>query len=108
MLLKKAVYKNTRVIRKIMIRDEVHGCDCCRKEIKEYPNESSRLILTVWPKKNQSNTETYHFCTWKCLLKFIPRIKSNYFASLPHLHFDSKAKERTAIELKNIIKTLKL
>lgn len=61
--------------------------------LKNYPNEDNRLDMTVWPSKDTDNdVNHYHFCSWDCVLKFVPKIKSNYFASLPHLMFDHKGK----------------
>lgn len=108
MIIKKAVYKKVRITQQREIKPEVYGCDCCRKEIKEYPNEPSRLTIDVWPDKTgDSMTQHYHFCSWKCVLKFIPTIKSNYFASLPFLYFDEGNGKRTAKELIKLISALR-
>lgn len=108
MLLKKAKYKKVQVWQRKMVSDDVHGCDCCKKVIDEYPNEANRLTLDVWDKENDSEVTHHHFCSWKCLLKFIPKVKSSYFASMPFLYFNEGVKERTAAELIGIIKSLKL
>lgn len=39
MLIKKAKCKTKMIKSKVMISDEVHGCDNCKTEIKDYPNE---------------------------------------------------------------------
>lgn len=107
MIIKKAVYKKVRVTQAREVSPEKYGCDCCRKEIKEYPNEVNRLELSVWEtKEGDSNSKNYHFCSWKCLLKFLPSVKSNYFASLPFLHFDEKSDTRTAKEFMKLISKL--
>ncbi len=108
MLLKKAKYKKVKVWQRKMISDEVHGCDCCKKVIAEFPNEAQILTLDVWKKKVGDDVKHLHFCSWKCLLKYIPKIKSEYFASLPFLYFDEGVKERTAKELIDLLKPLKL
>lgn len=105
MIIKKAKYKQVRVWQRRCVSSEVYGCDNCKTEIKEYPNEPLRLDMTVWPDKNHSETEHYHFCSWQCVLKFIPKIKSTYFASLPNLMFDEQGR-KTASELIKIIKKL--
>lgn len=95
MQLKKAKYKKIRVWGKKQISPDVYGCDCCKEVLKNYPNEDNRLDISVWPNKNSSEyneVNTYHFCSWDCVLKFIPKIKSTYFASMPSIHFDSKGK----------------
>lgn len=107
MLLKKAKYKKVKVWSNKLISDEIYGCDNCNKVIEEYPNEVARLTIDVWDKENDSNVFNYHFCSWKCLLKFIPSIKSEYFATMPYLHYNEGIWDRTATELINIIKVLK-
>lgn len=107
MLIKKAKYKKVKVWQKRQISPDVHGCDCCKKEIKEWPNEASRLELTVFNNEHDTQSERYHFCSWSCVLKFVSTVKCNYFISLPHLYFDAGVKERTAKELIKLIKKIK-
>lgn len=106
MLIKPAKYKNKKVIQKVCISYEVHGCDECRTEIKEYPNEPTRLEINVFHHDN-SEINHYHFCSWKCALTFIPKIKTDYFIDLPFVHFDSGVKERSAAELIRILSSIK-
>lgn len=86
MIISKAVYKEKMVKRNVCVKDEVNGCDQCKEVIKEYPNEPSRLILTVF-RHDDSNSD-FHFCSWDCVLKFIPKIKIDYFFNLPSAMFD--------------------
>lgn len=106
MLIKKAKYKKVRVWESKLVSQEVHGCDKCKTPIGNYPNEPQRLELSVWEKKDSHETKNYHFCSWKCLLNFIPTIKSEYFASMPFLYFDEGNGKRTANELIKIIRKL--
>ncbi len=93
MLIKKAKYKKVKTWSRKEVSPEVHACDNCKTVILEdFPNEEKRMDMTVWPDKKGSETMRYHFCSWECCLKFIPKIKSSYFASLPHLIFDSNGK----------------
>lgn len=106
MIIKKATYKKVRVTQNREVTPDVYGCDCCRKKIPEFPNEPQRLEITVWPDKEHSESKSYHFCSWGCVLKFIPTIKSNYFATLPYIYFDEGKGPRTATDLlKTIGKT---
>lgn len=105
MIIKEAKYKKVRIWQRREVAPEVNGCDNCRKEIKEFPNEPSRLEMTVW-KDHQGESTSLHFCSWKCVLKYIPKIKSEYFASLPYLYFDSGTKARTVTELIKILQSL--
>lgn len=107
MLIKKAKYKKVKVWKRQEISPEVHGCDNCKVVLKSWPNEDNRLDMTVWPTKDTGHdTQHYHFCSWDCVLKYIPKIKSTYFASMPHLMFDSEGKG-SVTELLNAINLLK-
>lgn len=107
MIIKKAVYKKKKVLQKTLISDAVYGCDCCRKEIKDYPNEKGRLDMAVFYNSNQGGKDTdhYHFCSWSCVLKFIPTVKTGYFLNLPHVMFDEKG-VKSAYELIRLLKPL--
>src|SRR5258706_7633837 len=85
MIIKKAVYKEMMVKQNRIIEEEINGCDECEEEIKNFPNEPSRLDLTVF-QENDKN-ETLHFCSWDCVLKHLPKIKSDNFISLPFVSF---------------------
>jgi len=98
MIIKKAKYKKVRVWQRKQIVAEVHGCDCCKKVIKNWPNEEQRLDMTVWHKRDDSDTKSYHFCSWKCVFDFIAKVKCEYFISLPHLSFESDLGKKTAKE----------
>lgn len=108
MIIKKAVYKKKKVLQNTRISDAVYGCDCCRKEIKNYPNEEGRLNVTVFYNESGKDTDDidhYHFCSWSCVLKFIPTVKTGYFLSLPHVMFDEKG-VKSAYELIRLLKPL--
>lgn len=95
MIIKKAKYKTVTVKQKRMVSDEVYGCDECKKEIKEFPNEDPRLNITVFYHA-EPGTDNYHFCSWECVLKFIPKINTDYFINLPHVCYDSNNKHKNA------------
>jgi hypothetical protein len=107
MIIKKAVYKKKKVLQNTLISDEVYGCDCCRKEIKDYSNEKGRLDMTVFYNENDGGKDTdhYHFCSWNCVLKFIPTVKTGYFLSLSHVMFDEKG-IKSAYELIRLLKPI--
>ena len=112
MLLKKAVYKKILVKRNRLVEDEIHGCDECKEEIKNYPNEPSRLDLTVFQESGE--TSHLHFCSWDCALKHLPKIKSDNFISLPMATFHKHdgfnrgkaVHKRSGKRLMQILKTL--
>lgn len=110
MIIKKAVYKKQKVVKSVMVSNEVYGCDECRTAINQFPNEDSRLELTVF-RTNDEKTEHKHFCSWKCVLKHLPKIKTDYFISFPFLYFDdikNPISKRNGKAFIDIIKKLKL
>lgn len=104
MIIKEAKYKKVRVMQTRLVSDSVYGCDQCRKEIPEFPNEASRLELTIFNQDNESIRE--HFCSWKCVLKRLTTIESNYFVSLPFVYFDDRKGRRGADSLIKLIKKI--
>lgn len=105
MLIKKAVYKEVPTTKRVVVTHEVHGCDECGSVIDEYPNPDNRLDLTVFRHVDDCETESHHFCSWECVLKFLPKIKTDYFVDLPMMYYDTpKGSKRSA---KALIETLK-
>lgn len=91
MIIKKAKYVNKMVSQRVLVSDEVYGCDECRKEIRDFPNENPRLDIAVFHHSHES--ERLHFCSWRCVLKHLPKIKTDYFVSLPFVHYDQPTKD---------------
>lgn len=105
MLIKEAVYKEVQVTRKELVEHEVHGCDHCASEIKEYPNEDSRLEITVFYHDHDKESEHLHFCSWECALAHLAEIETDYFISLPYLYFDApKGSKRSAQHLIDVLR----
>lgn len=89
MIIKEAKYKNVMVKQRKCVSETVYGCDDCKAEIKEYPNEENRLEMTVY-RNNDEKTEHLHFCSWDCVLNHIPKVKTDYFISLPYIYCDAR------------------
>ena len=88
--------------RKATIQEQTYGCDNCRKEIQHELEAGKRqhLQMTVFRHESDTSAENLEFCSWKCVLAYLPKIKSDYFINLPYLHFDSGyPKEMTGQEL---------
>lgn len=98
MIIKKAVYKNKKIVRNIQISPEVYGCDNCKKEMKEHRHD-----MTVH--YNDGEAKYYQFCSWQCVAEFFPKIKTDYFVSLPFVHFDNKGNKGFGI--KDFLKVFK-
>lgn len=103
MLIKEAKFKNVKKIVKQRVSDEVYGCDECKSEIKDFPQESQRLELTVF--HHTKDSYHLHFCSWNCVFKHLPKINTDYFVSLPFVYFDEKEpSKRSSKALMKIIK----
>lgn len=88
------------------ISPDIYGCDNCRKEIQRDLAAGKRRHLQMAVFRNPSDSETEHleFCSWKCVLAYLPKVKSNYFVNLPYLHFDAGyPKEMTGREFIRLV-----
>lgn len=93
MIVRKAKYKKVRELVTRQVSPDIYGCDECKKVF----GGDNRLEITVFysPKmevklKNSSSglTDRHQFCSWACMGKFMPKVKTDYFVSLPYLHYD--------------------
>lgn len=89
------------------ISPDTYGCDNCRKEIQRTLAAGKRqhLQLTVFCQGRDVSSEHLEFCSWECVLAYLPKIKCNYFVNLPYLHFDAGyPKEMTGKELIRLLR----
>lgn len=108
MKIEEATYTTEMVERRKQLTPDVYGCDECGSVMDELPNEPNRLEMRVFH-HTQEDTDSLHFCSWRCVLKHIPKIQSDYFVDMPFLYFDSKeGDKRLASELVEIIKSMNL
>ncbi len=98
MLIRKAKYKKVRVWQNQMVSQEVHGCDECKNEIDDFPNEEPRLCIDIYAKDGEHSHQSLHFCSWDCVLIYFPKVKSNYFITLPYIHFDINHKSKKSAQ----------
>ena len=105
MIIKQRKYKKIKKFVDVLVQDEVYGCDECRKEIKRIDfNESvNYLDLTIFRNKDNS-TDRKQFCSWRCVLKYLPKIKCDYFVSMPMLYYDNANEKVSAKELMKLLK----
>lgn len=89
MLLRERKYNTCKSCtqRTTLVCDESYGCDQCRKEIDMQKKGVEYLEATIFNHDDQ--TTRLQFCSWKCCLKKLKTVKSDYFVSLPYLHYDS-------------------
>lgn len=92
MLIKDTQYKKCgECSRTESISEPIYGCDTCKAEIDLNRSSSSGkgsgyLKVTVF--HEESSTQNLEFCSWDCFFAKVPKIKSDYFMSLPYLMFD--------------------
>jgi hypothetical protein len=85
-----------------LLSEDVYGCDNCRKPIDINKKDVGYLDATVF--RNNEPTEHLHFCSWRCVVKGLSKVKSDYFITLPILHYDNAAK---GVGAKDFFKLLK-
>lgn len=88
------------------ISPEQHGCDQCEKPIVPYGNDE-RLDVRVFSNKRDSSSKAYFFCSWKCVFKFVKKVKTDYFFTLPYIIFDNKVKGRRVKDFFAAIKAIR-
>lgn len=66
------------------VADEVRGCDVCKKV---FGDNDPYLPLGVFNKDDRGSAQL-DCCSWDCVFKVLPTIESDYFVSLPYLHYD--------------------
>ena len=74
------------------------ACDKCKKDLGLNDCGEHLEVKIFYQDQNNQRKETDHlqFCSWKCCIKFLPKIKSDYFVTLPYLHYDNRKKGLTA------------
>lgn len=87
------------------LTDTEYGCDECRKPIDFEGKQRQHLQVTVF--RNNKPTESLEFCSWVCCLKGLKKINSDYFVSLPMLHYDDHQKGIRAKDFFDAIKAYK-
>ena len=91
MLIKEQKYRTCKSCQaRHSIGEEVYGCDTCRKEIDLNKKGVEYLDATVF-RHNGEAAKHMQFCSWKCAMKSLRKVKSDYFISLPFLQYDSSS-----------------
>lgn len=80
--------------RKALVHDASYGCDGCGKPIDALLEQSNirrreYLELSV---HNWESSSRLQFCSWKCVIRGLRKVESDYFVVLPYLHYDDAAK----------------
>jgi hypothetical protein len=95
---------------KVVVENEVYGCDKCKKEIcSPYDEHRTYLEVTVFYAAERE-AEHLHFCSWGCVFNWMQKIqktkyKCDYFVSLPVVHFDKPGYKDFVKELRRARRT---
>jgi hypothetical protein len=94
--------------RTTMSQEESFGCDECKRPIDEQLNTNNskhrdHLQVAVF-RNNREGAEHLHFCSWRCVLAHLPKIKTDYFVSLPFLQYDGSWPGTTAADFFKALK----
>lgn len=94
MIVKEATYKACGECgSRHRLTEEAYGCDCCKKPITlNLTSKGHHDYLEAAVFKNGAETKHLHFCSWKCALKAIKTVKTDYFVTLPYLLYDETKK----------------
>ena len=94
MKIKEAEYKDEQVTRKRRVKDAIYGCDCCEKEFDGDNTLTIRAFFSdtslIKNYDGERDCVNYDFCSWECLLKKLPELKSDYFIDIPYLSCDGE------------------
>jgi hypothetical protein len=104
MIIKKAKYKTVTVKQRKCVSEEVRGCDECKKSIKSQLTKGGLLEITIF--RHNRDTESLHFCSWDCTLTHLPKLKSDYFITLPYIYCDEKKGSKSGFD--QLIKLISL
>ena len=61
----------------------IYTCDGCGKVVDE-----QWLTVSVFQKDEVDGVQSIHCCSWRCLLRKLAMVDTDYFVVLPYLHFD--------------------
>jgi hypothetical protein len=88
--------------RTTIAQEESYGCDECKKPIDDQLNSKNtrhRDFLEVKIFRHVETTghaDRLHFCSWDCVFKYLPKIKTDYFVEMPFLNYEAGWKGTTA------------
>ena len=102
MIIKPAKYKKTKKTISVLVSQDIYGCDQCKKEIDMNLKDADYLKTTVFSLDGTS--EHRIFCSWKCVIENLKKVKTDYFVSLPFVSYDKKGKGLRAEDLISLFK----
>ena len=92
MLLKERAYRTCKSCEaRPQVSAEVYGCDTCKKVLDMNKPEADYLRASIH-RHSPGTTDDLTCCSWKCMVKALRKVKTDYFVSLPFLHYDATQK----------------
>ena len=85
-----------------LLNEEVYGCDTCKRAIDL--NKHQQYLQVTRFMDHQSLTTHHHFCSWKCVLKWLPKNPLDSFFSLPYLTYDTPSGKKLTKEFFSLMK----
>lgn len=86
MVIRPAVYEEKAVVRRVLVSEEVCGCDCCQKEIPSG-------VVFIHGSMLHDQGEDWRdpsFCSWACVFKYFQSEPLVGFATLPYLTVENR------------------
>lgn len=78
---------------KTCTQQRIYGCDNCKRTINMALKDGNHQYLEVTVfYSSDASTKRLQFCSWKCVLARLPKVKSDHFITLPYLLFEGCAK----------------
>ena len=68
------------------VADEQRGCDVCKRVFDDQEPYLSSDIF----RRGTNGADRLDFCSWTCALKGLAAVETDYFVSLPYLHYDKE------------------
>lgn len=88
MIIKKRAWSKCQTCQsnRTLINEDIYGCDVCKRVLDMNKKSVSYLDATKFSQRGEATH--HHFCSWRCLVKWVIRVKCDNFISLPFLSFD--------------------
>jgi hypothetical protein len=70
-----------------LLNEDVYGCDSCKAVLDLNKPGVEYLEATRFMQRAESTR--HHFCSWRCLVKWLKKAGSDHFITLPYLSYDT-------------------
>jgi hypothetical protein len=87
-----------------LLHEDIYGCDTCKKVIDLNSKKGLEYLEAVKFYQTNSEATRHHFCSWKCLAKWLKKTDCSHFISLPYLSYDTPHGKRLTKEFLRLLK----